>query len=73
MGVVRNISTLKVVFEEFDHRLQALHPVISDLFEEDSAHDVSSEIRRHRGAFPNDCGHEAKSRCKLSGQTLRGD
>ena len=72
-GVVRNISTLNVAVEEFAHRLQALHPVISDLFLEDSAHDLSSEIRRHRGAFPNECGHEAKSRCKQLGQTLRGD
>ena len=72
-GVVRNISTLKVVDDEFAHRLQALHPVISDLFLEDSAHDVSSEIRRHRGAFPNKCGHEAKSRCKQVDQSQRGD
>ena len=63
-GVVRNISTVKVAVEEFAHRLQALHPVISDLFLEDSAHDVSSEIRRYRGTFPNECGHEAKSLCK---------
>ena len=31
-GVVRNISTLQVVVEEFAHRFQALHPVINDLF-----------------------------------------
>ena len=71
--VVRNISTLKVAVEEFAHRLEALHPVISDLFLEDSAHDVSSETRRHRGAFENECGHEAKLRCKQLDQTLRGN
>ena len=49
--VVRNISTLKVVVEEFAHRFQALHLVISDLFLEDSAYDVSSEIRRNRERF----------------------
>ena len=69
-GVVRNIATLKVVVEEFAHRL---HPVISDIFLEGSAHDVSSEIRRNRGAFPNECGHEAKLRCQNLDQSLRGD
>ena len=60
-GVVRNTSTLKIVVEEFARRLQTPYLVISDLFLEDSAHAFSSEIRRHRGAFPNECGHETKS------------
>ena len=68
-GVVRK----KVAVEEFAHRLQAMHLVIGDLFLEDSAHDVNSEIRRHRGAFPNECGHETELRCKQLDQTLRGD
>ena len=72
-GVVPNTSTLKIVVEEFARRLQTPYPVISDLFLEDSAHAFSSELRRHRGAFPNECGHETKSRCKQLGQTLRGD
>ena len=72
-GVVRNTSTLKIVVEEFARRLQTPYPVISDLFLEDSAHAFSSELRRHRGAFPNGCGHETKSSCKPLGQTLRGD
>ena len=72
-GVVRNTSTLKIVVEEFARRLQTPYPVISDLFLEDSAHAFSSEIRRRRGAFPNECGHETKSHCKQLGQTLRVD
>ena len=70
-GVVRNTSTLKIVFEEFARRLQTPYPVKSDLFLDHSAHAFSSEIRRHRGAFPNECGHETKSHCKQVGQTLR--
>ena len=68
-GVVCNITTLKVVVEEFAHGLQALHPAISDLFLEDSAHDVSSEIRRHLGAFPHECGHGAKLRQTIEPNT----
>ena len=67
-GVVRNTSTLKIVVEEFARRLQTPYPIISDLFLEDSAHAFSSEIRRHRGAFPNECGHETKSHCKQLGK-----
>ena len=72
-GVVRNTSTLKIVVEEVARRLQAPYPVISDLFLEDSAHAFSSEIRRHRGALPNECGHETKSHGIQLGQTLRVD
>ena len=72
-GVVRNTSTLKIVVEEFARRLQTPYPVISDLFLEDSAHAFSNEIRRHRGAFPNECGHETKAHCKQLGQTQRVD
>ena len=46
-GVVRNISTLKIVVEEFAHRLQTPYLVISDLFLEDSAHDPSVDMRRN--------------------------
>ena len=67
------LSTLKIVIQEFAHRLQILYTVISELLLDDPAHAFSSEIRRHRGAFPNECGHEAKSRCKQLGQTLRVD
>ena len=61
------LSTLKIVVQEFAHRLQTLYPVISELFMEDPAQAFSSEIQRHRGAFPNECGHEAKTRCKQLG------
>ena len=66
-GVVRNTSTLKIVVEEFARRLQTPYPVISDLFLEDSAHAFSSELRRHRGAFPNGCGHENEIKLQTIG------
>ena len=60
-GVVANVSALKVVVEDLAGHLQPRHPVISDLFSEDFTRDVRSQIRRHRGAFSNSCGHETKA------------